>query len=232
MVPNFIPGPLQERAAWFENFANQFAIVGTSLGFVAADVTAVTNDNADFQFCASATVEIESFAKAFRQYRRTLTEGNIGDRTPAYPPNPVTAPPNSVPTGIFERLDRLVARIRASPTYTTEIGALLGILPATTVRPAPDDMQPTLKAVSLPGSVVQVKFVRGFSVGVVIETKLDNSDTWVSAGQFQSSPATLVIPNNPENLPRAVQLRARYVERNSPVGQYSAVVSTATQPSD
>ena len=64
----------------------------------------------------------------------------------------------------------------------------------------------------------------------MIETKLDNSDTWLNAGQFQSSPATLVIPGNPESLPRAVQLRARYVEKNAPVGQYSAVVATATQP--
>jgi hypothetical protein len=194
-------------------------------------VTAVQNDNEDVQFCASATVELEAFIKAFRQYRKTLLEGSIGEPTPAYPPNPGSGPPIGVPTGVFERLDRLVTKIRVSSAYTPEVGSLLGIIPATPVRPAPEDMQPTLKVSTLPGSVVQVKFVRGTAVGVVIETKLDNSETWTNAGQFQSSPAVLVIPQNPENLPRAVQLRARYVEGNAPVGQFSPVVSTATQPS-
>lgn len=91
-------------------------------------------------------------------------------------------------------------------------------------------MQPALKTVSLPGSVVQVKFVRGTTDGVVLETKVDNADTWSDAGRFFSSPAELVIPQNAQNLPRAVQVRARFVEGNSPVGQFSDIVTTATQP--
>ena len=94
-----------------------------------------------------------------------------------------------------------------------------------------DEMQPKLKAVSMPGSVVQVKFTRGQMDGVVNETKLDNAETWTETGRYFTLPAELVIPTNAQNLPRSVQMRARYVEGNTPVGLYSQVDTVATLPS-
>ncbi|MGD9562995.1 MAG: hypothetical protein AB7F88_12650 [Pyrinomonadaceae bacterium] len=227
----WFPVPLQERAAWFQNFAAQFNQIGTGLGFLPSVLTQVQNDNTDFQFCADQTVEVEAFAKAFRLYRQTVTEGHVGDPAPQYPTNPSAAPPSQVPTGIFERLDDLVKQIRVANTYTPEIGALLGIIPAPPGNLIPpDELQPTLKATTLPGSVVQVKFVRGSTNGVMIEMKLDNAVSWSDAGKFYSSPAQLTVPENAENLPRSVQLRARYVEGNGPVGLYSDIVATVTLP--
>src|SRR5688572_4912499 len=179
MIPNnkYFPMSLQERAAWFQNFAENFSVVAVSLGFLPAMITQVTADNDDFQFCASSALTVNAYAKAVRQYRLTVTEGAVGDPAPSFPVNPSLNPPAQVPTGIFERLDELVKRIRVAPTYTPEIGALLGIIPAASGGFAPEEMQPVLKVSTLPGSVVQVKFIRGNTVGVVIETKLDNSET-------------------------------------------------------
>ncbi len=234
MIPNnrYFPTSLQERVAWYANFKTQFTIVATSLGFVAADVTAVTADNAVMQSLGLVAVELEAYKDAARQYRIVITEGNIGDPTPEFPEAPQYAAPGGVATGIFERLDNLVKRIRVAPAYTPEIGALLGILPTQTSGPqVPEvDLQPTLKTVSLPGSVVQVRFVRGNMTAVAVETKIDNADTWSDAGKFYSSPAELVIPQNAQGLPRSVQVRARYVDKNTPVGQFSDIVTTATQP--
>ena len=137
--------------------------------------------------------------------------------------------PTPVPTGIWERVDGFVKRIRVAPAYTNEIGALLGIIPSGSGPQPENEMRPDLTPTSLPNSVVQVKFVRGKSDGVVIETNLDNG-TWSEAGRFFKSPATLAIPENPTGVPRAVQLRARYVEGDSPVGQFSPTVTIATQP--
>lgn len=138
--------------------------------------------------------------------------------------------PADVGAGIYERLDNLVKRIRLSPNYNEEEGALLGIVPVSPSGPVPEEVPPKIKAAAYPGSQVQIKFVKGDSNGVAIETKLDNSDTWINVGNFSNSPVFLNIPTNPENLPRAVQLRARYLEQNTPVGQYSDIVSLATLP--
>ena len=64
------------------------------------------------------------------QYRKIITEGDIGDPTPEFPANPAFALPVVQPTGIFERLNNLVERIRVAPNYTAETGALLGIIPS------------------------------------------------------------------------------------------------------
>ena len=232
MVPSnkWFSMSLQERAAWFQNFAAQFNSIAGMLGFLPATVTAVNLDRDDMVFCAQSAIEVDAYAKAVRKYRRLLTEGDVGSPATAFPTNPTLAPPAQVATGIFERLDNLVKRIRLAPAYNDEIGAALGILPVPPNGFAPDTMQPSLKASTLPGSVVQIKFVRGSTDGVVIETKLDNADTWSNAGKFFKSPAELVIPVNALNLPRSVQVRARYVEGDTPVGQFSDVVTTATQP--
>lgn len=234
MIPNsrYFPTSLQERAAWFNNLYNQFQTVAVSLGFVAADVTKVENDNNVVQFVASVALGLDAYKDAAKQFRVIITEGSVGEPTPAFPANPGFVAPTAVPTGIFERLDDLVKRIRVAPAYTNEIGALLGILPTQTSGPqVPEvDLQPSLKTVSLPGSVVQVKFVRGNTNGVVIETRIDNSETWSDAGKFYNSPATLVIPANTQNLPRSVQVRARFVDKDTPVGQFSDIVTTTTNP--
>ncbi len=234
MIPNnrYFPTSLQERAAWCANFAAQFADNATSLGFTAGDATANTADCTLVVNVAAIVVQLDAYAAAVRQFRLIVTESAIGDPTPAFPDAPSYSSPSGPATGVFERIDNLVKRIRVAPAYTNEIGALLGILPTQTSGPqVPEvDLQPSLKAVTLPGSVVQVKFVRGNTDGVVLETKIDNADTWSDAGKFVKSPAELVIPQNAQNLPRSVQVRARFLDGNTPVGQLSDIVTTATQP--
>ena len=82
----------------------------------------------------------------------------------------------------------------------------------------------------MPGSVVNVSFKKKFTNGIAVEIKVDNAATWSDAGKHWASPAQLVIPENAQNLPRSVQVRARYVEGNTAVGQYSQTATVATQP--
>lgn len=233
MIPssNWFPTSLQNRAAWCQNFGSQFANLAASLGFTPAEVSTTNADCILVGELAAIAIQLDAYTKAVRQYRTIITESPIGEKTPSFPAVPGYPSPAGPATGVFERIDDLVKRIRVSPTYTNEIGALLGILPTNSgnVIP-PEDMQPTLKMQAMPGSVVQVKFVRGTTDGVAVEMKLDNADTWSDAGRYAASPAEIVIPQNAQQLPRAVLLRARYVDGNSPVGQFSDVVTTATLP--
>jgi len=233
MVPSnkWFPTNLQERAAWFQNFNTQFASLHIALGFTAGDATAVSDDNDMMQFVAEAAVAADAFTDAMRTFRKPVTEGAPGGPVPTVPSYTSPGTPSDVAAGIYERLDNLVKRIRLSPTFNEEEGSLLGINPVTPSKPIPGEVQPVIKAAAYPGSQVQVKFIKGDSNGVVLETKLDNSETWNNVGNYSNSPVFLNIPTNPENLPRAVQVRARYLEFNNPIGQYSDIVSLATLPS-
>ena len=77
---------------------------------------------------------------------------------------------------------------------------------------------------------MNVKFVRGSSNGVLIETQIDNEMTWNNAGRFVKSPAELAIAQNADHLPRSVQVRARFLSGNDAIGDWSDVVTVQTIP--
>lgn len=95
MIPSrtWFPQSLQERAAWYDNFNTQIQTIGATLTLTAADLTAIAGDNVIFQAVANIAVELEAYKDAVRQYRIIITEGDIGDPTPAFPALPVYSSP-------------------------------------------------------------------------------------------------------------------------------------------
>ena len=230
--PAYFPTSLQERAAWYDNFNTVLQPIGASLGLSVGDLTQIAADNAMMQFLATFDVSVSEYASAVRSYRRVVTEGVIGEPAAVFPADLTPTVPATVPTGLFERLDGFVRRIRVAPAFTLVVGVQLGIVRQRTDIEAVvvGTEQPTITAMPQPGSVVNVKFVRGKSDGIFIETQLDNQLTWDAAGRYLKSPAVISIPKNPDNLPRNVQIRARYLDGNDPVGDWSQIETVQTIP--
>lgn len=233
MIPsrNWFPSSLAERAAWMQNFTTEFGKIATSLGFTPLEVGNVEGDNTAFQWLAQIAVTVDSYQKAMTAYRKSITEGDISSpavELPLPPTYPVTPP--TVDPGLFERLDNLVKRIRVAPSYSPEDGAALGIIPSTPPAPEPETMKPTLKLLAEPGNVIVVDFVRGKTDGIDVQMQLDGSETWESAGKFFKSPAQIVVPSGTMAAPRAVKLRARYLQGNTTVGQYSDIAQISSIP--
>jgi len=220
---------LSERAAWMENFTRYFADVAPSLGFDAADVTSMNQDNEDFQAMARAVLATEVLLGAMRSFRISLTEAHPDSPAPSFPNVTLTPPPNGVPAGIFQRLDDRVRRIRAAPGYSSSIGALLNIIPQKPEAIVENEISPVIKPSAFPGNVIEVRFTRSTTHGLFIQYKLDNEAEWTSAGRFVRSPAQIDIPNH-DGRPRSVQLRARYLIGNDPVGLNSDIVTIVSIP--
>lgn len=171
MIPSktWFPSSLAERAAWMQNFTTQFAVYAViPLGFIAADVTAQEKDNEDFQSIAATTVAVEAFRSAIIEYRLSLTEGDIGDADPMFPPSTFTGPPNDRPAGMFERLNDLRERILAAPAYTDEIGAALGIIGEGGTVIAEGDVQPEIEVFAA---------ATGYVFSIVVSKRYD-ADQW------------------------------------------------------
>lgn len=233
MVPSskWFPQGLGPRADWYANFSAQFATVAILLGFTASDVTNVENDNLMMQFLVSARDQMQAVLDAARGYRKSITETAIGSPNPVWPDQFAGGPPlPQVPAGLFERLDNLVKRIRLSAGYTEEIGLLLGIVPAKSPETDPSEMQPDPKLSVEPGNVLIVEFTKGKADGIELQMMLDNSGNWENAGKYPKSPVTINVPQSVQALPRAVQIRARYLVGNNAVGQYSEIDTISTIP--
>lgn len=234
MIPSFrwFPTNLAARAAWYENFANQFAAVGASLGFTANDISSITNDNDVFQFLADATVQIKAYEKAIQQYRVIITEGDTGDQTPQFPANPALALPASVETGMFERLNKLVERIRVAPAYTNETGALLGILPSQGEAIAPAEVKPSIEVFAAQSNYT-------FSVVVANRGEADmwevlilrkGAAAWQSAKTAVGKSVDVTVQPTTPNEPEQIQTRVQLKKNNQTYGQASDIVYVTVNP--
>jgi len=228
--PRWFPTTLQDRAAWYNNFTAQLLILATALGLTGDDTDPIVEDNGVMGFLAAAAVTSDAYIDAIRDYRRVITEGDIGDPTPGFPAGITLTLPSVIPTGIFERLDNLVKRIRVAPAFTEETASLLGISTGGGGPHVPvGEVPPELKASVDPGNIIEVRFVKTNSDGIWLETNVDDGG-WTYVDKFAKSPAIVNVPDNPGSTPRGVQLRARYMDGNSPVGDWSAIITVQTIP--
>lgn len=232
MIPDkrWFPSSLQERAAWYRNFSAKMQTMGLSLGFTAPELVSLDEDAQTFSTLAAATLTLDTYVDGIRLFRKTISEGNIGDPPMTCPADISITMPFDPPTGMFERLDAMVKRLRTFHLYTEEIGAQLGIIPSGNgggTNVPVDEQAPVLKASVDPGHVIEVKFTRGESEGVYIEKNVNNAG-WTFADKVFKSPAVFAVPG--DGIPQGVQLRARFIENNLPVGDWSSVVTVQTIP--
>jgi hypothetical protein len=226
MIPSkrWFPLSLQDRAAWFNNFAVQCAgVPGTALGIPAPTLALVASDNEMMQFLATTQLQADGFISALRQFRDILTEGDIGELTPVAPEAPSMALP--VPTaapGIFERLDDLVKWIRANPKYDSEIGAAMGILPSggDGLPDVPEsELKPTIKANdSMGGYKFTVTVSRMGKQAYKVQVQKKGDTDWKDIAFATSNPVictlTPTVPGDPER----IMVRAILLEKNEQVG--------------
>lgn len=142
--PGCVPGDLQGQAAWFQNFSDQMQLIGSTLGYTPAELDRIKDDNNVVQFLAGTAPTVDGYSSAITSFRRIMLTRPIGTPTPAFPDEPALTLPVIVPTGIWDRLNKDIIRVRAFPTYTEETGSLLGTNPTVSEGIAPGEVKPTI----------------------------------------------------------------------------------------
>ena len=219
------------RAMWFRNFAARFSEVGSSLGFPQAEIDAVNADNAVLQFAVSSISGLEASMDAARAFERLITGGaNVGSH-PQFPVFDLPEPPPMVGAGVYERLERLVRRIRVAPDYTAATGALLGIIPTNPSVGRFSEFVPAIKVWPLAdGYTFSVRCPRLNFDGFTVSFKSAMSQAWKNAGVFAISPATIHVNPTTPGVPEQIEVRARMIKGNDPVTQFSNIVTVTVNP--
>ena len=224
MLPNqrWFPTNRTARAAWFGNFAEQFANIAVSLGFTQADIDGVTADNMVVQFAASSMTSAKAYTKALQSFHLLITQGEIGKTTPQFPTAPNFTPPPMVDAGIWERLERLRRRIKAAPAFTNETAAVLGLIPVQERRFSERDTVPKMKVSALETSYkFKVSVTRHRADGFQVQISRNGSDVWENAAFGTASPLIVeVVPAN-QGQPEQILVRAQLYKANKPVGVFS-----------
>ena len=111
----WFPVALQDQAAWYQNFANQFGPLATTLGFLPAMVTAVNADRDDLVLCV-----VDGRSVSVRKGVSAVSEQS--SKVPS-----VIRRPTSLPTR------RLLRRLRLRPDF---FSGWTSLLPASAHAPA------------------------------------------------------------------------------------------------
>lgn len=219
----WLPRTLETLAPWFANFTLKFDEFAVGLGFTAADVTKVQNDNLMIQWLSDAQRAAKANLDSFRKFRDESLYGEKGDPIPVEPPTSLPAQPAILTTNIMERLTLLVERIYLSDNYTEATGEALGIVASSADNLTPDNVKPAIQLFPTQNSYEAIVTVsaRGNSDIFNVQVRNMTSDVWtiVKSGTgktltFQLKPTT---PGQSEKFLVRVQL----LRRNEPYGQPS-----------
>ncbi|MDX6694047.1 MAG: hypothetical protein QOF02_1650 [Blastocatellia bacterium] len=222
-----------ELVIWYKNFSQKFATHAPTLGFTAADVSAVQADAAMLDYLIGDLLPTyQSALQARTAYKNVIKDGPIGVAGGNPPGAPVTgAAPATVEPGIVPRLRRLIQRIKSAPNYTQAVGEDLDLIGPEKNAPGDDiTAKPVPKAFALPGSHVQIEFNKGGFDGVSIEGRREGETAWTPLGIDLYSPFIDTRPPAQNGMPEVREYRLRYLLRDEATGQWSDIVSVTTMP--
>lgn len=233
MPESWMPTTDSEKVVALNNFAVKFPTYATTLGFAAADVTAVQNDYAMLAYVVNLAEVFKAESQERTRYKETLMEGPLGTPAPALPTVPTIAPPAViVAPGIVARWRALAGRIKAHPAYTRAMGEDLGIEPPSSAPPSPGTLAPKFTAEAGADSTVILKWVKAGQDGVIIESQRVGETVWTKIGMDTSSPyldsRAPLVAGQPEV--RRYRLRYFDEEDSNLIGVWSDIVTVTTIP--
>lgn len=222
---NYIPSGDADKGIWFSNFSSKLPTHATAVGITAAEVTAIQKDAAIFQYILTMLEACKQTVNNVTSYKNLLKHAvgqqHLGATIPALPVLS-TAPP-TVPEGVFDRVSKLVKRIKASANYTDAMGNDLGIIAPTQTTDV-SSMQPDL-SVKLDAGRPHIKCTKGYADAIDLYVDRKDGSGFVLIGRLLKLDYIDVVSLPTGTVLAEWDYKAMYVIGNDNVGLMSSVVS-------
>ena len=221
---HFIPRTDKERAAWLKNFSVKFATYALSVGFTAADVTAVAADSAYFNYIIDVLEVFKAEIHERTAYKDILRDGPLGSPLGVLPSIPtLPTAPAAVPAGIFARISGIVKRIKAHPAYSDAIGKDLNIIGAEH-KSSISDLKPLLE-ISKEGGNIIIKYKKSKMSGIRLMCKRGDETEFTMLSIVMQNKFKDTRPNLETGVPEIRKYCAWYIKNDELIGQMSDEVT-------
>lgn len=227
---DWYPRSLDERADFHLNLANQADAFAAKYGWSAATVASIVADSTWYQYWAPGRAQIEQIGKQLTGYVATIK----GNDPSLDPPAPIDfklseeAPPE-VPPGIEFRTRALRRETVNSSNYAVADGLLLGFQKPEAPGNDLTELAPELSLRTLSNFQIEATFSKKGTDAVRFEFRRKGGE-WQLLGDKASSPATLQIPPQTAGQAEQVEIRAIFLKKYAPIGNYSATYATVIAP--
>jgi hypothetical protein len=228
-MSDIVPKPDLEFLQLLQKLDTKIPGYTTILSLSAGDVTQLHQDRLWFEFAVLQTGVFKDEYAERVEYKNLLRNGPIGSPNNGWPTlDSIVFPPNVPPApGIEPRVRALIRRLKAHANFTDAIASDLGI--NTPVASPPDVIKPTVRAVALPGCCSQLTYPKRDFDGVLAQSLRGNGD-WETIGVKIRASFTDDRPPATPGQPEIRQYRLRYMDGDTPVGEWSDVVSVTLAP--
>ena len=235
MSTDFYPSSQDARAAWHLNFATNLPGLTAKYGISSATLASVAADNTWMQYWVGGRHTLDTSSQQMTKYFNTIA-GN-DSTAPAPAPFAITLPdaergaPAEVPPGIEKRVRDLARDIKGRSNYAKADGELLGIeAPANGGPSGPTGItKPAITLTTRVAFEVGVKFRKLGMTGIRLEYRHAGGN-WLPAGSLFTSPGTFQVTPTTPNTPEQIEVRAVYLQGNTPTGDYSDTGSVYVGP--
>ena len=231
MAKDFIPNTWSAFADWSDNFNTQLQVLAAKYGISAAKLAQTDKDNDWVKYWVQAKFNAKLQEKQLNDYVAGVANGELNAAQPAEPTWALPAgSPTAVATGVKRRYREIAAEIKAQKSiYTESDGELLGIIPPDEAGLSPETTAPELQIDSMPNFALEVEF-RRFGLDALRVEFRHKGGNWQLAAVLTSSPGVFnIVPTNAGEAEQ-IEIRAVFIEKNQPFGNYSPIYTAIIQP--
>lgn len=228
---DFIPQNWSAFADWTDNFYTQLQVLAAKYTISAGKLAQTQKDNDWVKYWVQAKFNAKAQEKQLNDYVGDVANGELNAAQPNEPTWALPADqPAPVPPGVKKRFREIAAEIKAQKSiYTPSDGELLGIIAPDEANLSPEDTAPELKLRSMPNFTLETEF-RKYGMDALRVEFQHKGGTWQLAAILTSSPGVFnIIPTTPDTAEQ-IQIRAIFLVKNQPFGNYSPIYTAVIQP--
>jgi hypothetical protein len=226
---SFIPSSDNDKGVWLNNFSLKLGIYAPGLGITPTEVQSVNDDSVMFQYMLNLQEVYRQTLQNIVGYKNLLKHAvgqpHLGGAIPTLPA--LATPPAAVPEGIFDRVRKLVARIKVHPDYTTNLGSDLGIIASVPVFD-PATVKPDI-SIRLEAGRPYLKWVKGQADAMDLYVDRNDGAGFVILGRLMRNEYLDVASLSANKVIDEWSYKGVFVIADQPVGQYSAISSISVK---
>lgn len=220
----YIPLSDADKGIWLNNYTTKMSGYATTLGVTPAELTALQKDNAAFQYIINTMESYRQYVLNLAGYKNMMKHATVNQHIGALPVMPTlpTTPP-MVAEGIFDRIAKMVTRIKASVNYTDAIGVDLGVVGSSSTVDI-TTLQPDIN-IKIDVGKPHLKWTKGVADAVDLYADHNDGNGFTYMGRLMRNEYLDITSIATGKVYDEWKYKAIYVIADTQVGLYSKITS-------
>jgi hypothetical protein len=220
----YIPSSDADKGIWLNNFTTKMSLYAAQLGVTPAELTALQKDNTAFQYIINTMESYRQYVLNLAGYKNMMKHASSSQHIGNLPVMPtLPAAPPMVTEGIFDRVSKMVTRIKASLNYSDNIGSDLGVIaPSSTVDIS--TLQPFIN-IKIDVGKPHLKWVKGVADAIDLYADRNDGNGFVYVGRLSRNEYLDITPMAANKVYNEWKYKAIFVISDAQVGLYSMIQS-------